>query len=52
MRAQADITVNGTGHYNPDKDALLRLETMSANEVRVSLHASMISCGGMTSISS
>ena len=35
--AQADITVNGTGHYNPDNDALLRFECMSAKEVRVSL---------------
>jgi hypothetical protein len=33
---QGDITVSGTGHYNPKNDALLRLETMTANEVRVS----------------
>ncbi len=33
---QGDITVSGTGHYNPNNDALLRLETMTANQVRVS----------------
>ena len=35
MFLQAEVTIYGTGHYNPDNDVLLRLETMSEKEVRV-----------------
>ena len=33
---QGDITVSGNGHYQVNNDAILRLETMTPNEVRVS----------------
>ena len=35
MFLQAEVTIYGTEHYNPENDVLLRLETMSEKEVRV-----------------
>ena len=34
---QDEVLIYGQGHYNPENDVLLRLETITAKEVRVSL---------------